>query len=62
VAKLSVVELVAKACQLEISAVNLNAVHRMIRKFGFSVDIAMRTDDSSLLASVYDDALKLPSV
>jgi len=61
-AKLSVIELVAKACQLEVSAVNSNAVQRMIRKFGFSVDIAIRTDDSALLASVYDDALKLPSV
>lgn len=47
---------------VDVSAVNSNAVQRMIRKFGFSVDIAIRTDDSALLASVYDDALKLPSV
>eukprot|EP01039_Chlorochromonas_danica_P012145 gene12145-13810_t len=34
----------------------------MVRKFGWSVDIAIRTNDTELLAGAYEDALKLPSV
>jgi serine/threonine protein kinase len=60
--KLSVKDLVAKACQLAVSAVNAHAVTRMIQKYSISVDIALRCDDFTLLANLYEDALKLPSV
>ena len=41
---------------------NPNAVSGMVRKFGWNVDIAIRTNDTELLAGAYEDALKLPSV
>lgn len=55
-------ELVARACKLKVSEVDPNAVSRMVRKFGWSVDIAIRTNDTQLLRGAYEDAKKLPSV
>lgn len=60
--KKPLIELVAQACQLPISEINSNVVQRMAKKFGFHVDLAIRINDYGMLADVYNDALKLPSI